>query len=261
MDRLKNSVPRTETCALLMAIQNSTDPKEKQRLAWRVVMLNDAASSWLARRFCPHPNEDDVSEARLAMYDAALYCHPERGSSYLTVAAWYYMRRTTGTRNGAGIHIPANVAQIASRVRKYMSQHPDARGESPTLADAIRDLDISLSETELSVVLWSVGNPNGNNVISIGAPSARRYAEEGDESPYDIPSDEPERESRHDVEKMRRRMRHLTPFQLAAIKSYVSEGMPLKDIGEEYGVSREWVNQTRKKVMRDLRASLRVEET
>ncbi len=252
---------KARTRALLLKIQNTDDKNLKQRLAWDVVMLNEAASTWLARRFCPHPSEDDVSEARLSLYDAALYCHPEKGSSYLSVAAWYYMRRTTGTRNGAGIHIPANVAQAATKVRQYLTDRPNDLGDIPTIRGAISDLGLTLNEVDLHVVLWAVGNPNSNNVLSIGVPSSRKYDEGSDDAPYDIPAEEPEREAKMDLEKLRRRMRHLTPFQIAAVNTYAQESPPLKSIGEKYGVSREWVNQTRKRVVRDLRASLRVYET
>ena len=163
---------KARTRQLLMKIQTSEDLKEKQDLAWKVVMLNEAAATWLAKRFCPHPNEDDVSEARLSLYDAALYCHPEKGSSYLSVAAWYYMRRTTGTRNGAGIHIPANIAQAASRVRRFLAANE--AGKTPTLRDAIRELDLNLTEVDLHIVLWAVGNPNSNNVTPIGTPNSGR---------------------------------------------------------------------------------------
>jgi len=249
---------KARTRALLLKIQNTDDCNLKNRLAWDVVMLNEAAATWLARRFCPHPSEDDVSEARLSLYDAALYCHPEKGSSYLSVAAWYYMRRTTGSRNGAGIHVPANVAQAATRVRQYMTGRPNDLGQIPTLRSAIADLGLSLNEVDLHVVLWAVGNPNSNNVLSIGVPHSRRTDDAADEAPFDIPSEEPEREAKADIEKLRKRMRHLTPFQVAAVNTYAQESPPLKSIGEKYGVSREWVNQTRKRVVRDLRASLRV---
>ena len=248
------------TRALLMKIQTSEDAVLKQRLAWDVVLLNEAAATWLARRFCPNPREDDVSEARLAMYDAALYCHPEKGSSYLSVAAWYYMRRTTGTRNGAGIHIPANVAQVATRVRQFLSDRPDMEGNVPKLRDAITELGITLSEMDLHVVLWAVGNPNSNNVLSVGGPATRKSSSGYDETPFDLPMEDVEREHKVDIDKMKRRMKTLSPFQVAAVNTYTQDSASLKSIGETFGVSREWVNQTRKRVVRDLRLSLRVTE-
>jgi RNA polymerase sigma factor (sigma-70 family) len=251
---------KAKTRKYLCRIQASEDPKERQALAWDVVMLNEAAATWLARRFCPHPCEDDISEARLSLYDAALYCHPEKGSSYLSVAAWYYMRRTTGTRNGAGIHIPANVAQAASKVRQYLTDRPNLKGDIPTLRDAIVDLDLRLSELDLHIVLWAVGNPNSNNVLSIGVPYNRRGDDGGgDEAPFDLPYEEPERELKADLEVLKKKMRHLNEFQREAVKTYAQESPPLKAIGARYGVSREWVNQTRKRVVSDLRAALRVD--
>ena len=40
--------------------------------------------------------------------------------------------------------------------------------------------------------------------------------------------------------------------------SYGGEMPPLREIGDNHGVSREWVNQTRKKVIAQLRYTLRV---
>ena len=113
-DAARAQTRKSDTEALLLAIQAEDRPEERNKLAWRVVLLNDAAATWLAKRFCPVPGEDDVSEARLAMFDAALYCKPGLGSSYLSVACWYYMRRTTGKRTGVGIHVPANTAQTSN---------------------------------------------------------------------------------------------------------------------------------------------------
>ncbi len=248
---------KVRTRQLLLRIQNSEDKAEKQSLAWQVVTLNEAAATWLAKRFCPHPNEDDVSEARLSLFDAALYCHPEKGSSYLSVAAWYYMRRTTGTRNGAGIHIPANIAQAASRVRSFLGS---GSADNPlTLRDAIRELNLNLTEVDLHVVLWAVGNPNSNNVSSIGAPAvARDSSAYHDEAPYELPAPDVDGEAKKDIELLRKKLRNLNQFQLEAVRSYTLEGPALKTIGANHGVSREWVNQTRKRVLRDLRAAMRV---
>ena len=260
MNKRREDGRKVKTRKILLRIQTSEDPKEKQRLAWDVVMLNEAAATWLARRFCPHPCEDDVSDARLSLYDAALYCHPEKGSSYLSVAAWYYMRRTTGTRNGAGIHIPANVAQAASKVRQFLTDRPDMDGNIPTLRNAIKELGLHIDEVDLHVVLWAVGNPNSNDVLCIGVPQSKRADDgHGDESPFDIPYDEPERESKADLDVLKKKMRHLNDFQREAVKTYAQESPPLKAIGARYGVSREWVNQTRKRVVSDLRAALRVD--
>jgi DNA-directed RNA polymerase specialized sigma subunit len=72
--------------------------------------------------------------------------------------------------------------------------------------------------------------------------------------------EEVEREHKVDIDKMKRRMKTLSPLQVAAVNTYAQDSASLKSIGETFGVSREWVNQTRKRVVRDLRLSLRVTE-
>ena len=245
------------TSKLLNQIHATEEQKEKQRLAWEVVVLNDAASTWLARRFCPSPTEDDISEARLSLFDAALYCRPGLGSSYLSVACWYYMRRTTGKRNGVGLHVPSNTAQLMSRVKKWMAREAEKGNGTPSLSDAITHFELHMDEIDLHIAMWAVSNPHGDGTLSIGAP----MSPDGDEdsSRFDLSDDAPEpREHKHDLDKMRRAMKRLTPVEKAAVLTYGGEAPPLRIVGEEHGISREWVNQTRKKALRTLRAAMRV---
>lgn len=248
---------KTETNSLLLQIQASEDDKYKQKLAWRVVILNDAAATWLARRFCPAPGEDEVSEARLSLYDAALYCDPRRGSSYLSVACWYYMRRTTGKRTGAGLHVPSNTAQLMSRIKSWMASEVDRGHSAPTLEDAIDHFELTMNPIDLHIAMWAVSNPKGEGTLSIGGQYG--VEQEEDSSRYDL-SVEPEeiRESKHDLDKMKRAMKRLTPVEKAAVLTYGGDAPPLRVVGEEHGISREWVNQTRKRALRTLRSALRV---
>ena len=248
---------KKKTRALLLNIQESDNEREKQKLAWEVVLLNDAASTWLAKRFCPAPSEDDVSEARLSLYDAALYCHPEKGSSYLSVACWYYMRRTTGKRTGAGIHVPANTAQLMSRIKSWMAEQTETGAPTPTLQEAIKQFDLKLEPLDLHIAMWAVSNPKGEGSMSVG--SAYSTGGEDDSNRFDVPfeADEPP-ESQHDLDRMKKAMRRLNPVERAAVLTYGGDCPPLRVVGEEHGISREWVNQTRKKAIRTLRMALRV---
>jgi RNA polymerase sigma factor (sigma-70 family) len=248
---------KTETKRLLLQIQGSEDDKHKQKLAWQVVMLNDAAATWLAKRFCPAPGEDDVSEARLSLYDAALYCHPEKGSSYLSVACWYYMRRTTGKRTGVGIHVPSNTAQLMSRIKSWMAAETDKGHETPTLEDAIVEFNLTMDPLDLHIAMWAVSNPRGEGTFSIGGING--VEQEEDSSRFDMAYEvEETREHKHDLDKMKKAMKRLTPVEKAAVLTYGGDTPPLRVVGEEHGISREWVNQTRKRAIRTLRAAMRV---
>jgi RNA polymerase sigma factor (sigma-70 family) len=246
----------TRTISLLATIQSSDDEKQKQRLAWEVVGLNDAAATWLARRFCPHPDEDDVSEARLSLYDAALYCDPKKGSSYISVACWYYMRRTTGKRNAAGIHVPANLAQMTSKIRAWMKQEQEHTGQTPSLDDAIGYFGLTLSPEDLHVAMWAVGNPKADR--SVRLDSLNSDEEPGTSWNYQVPAEIPDGEMQPDIERLKKALTKLNEFEREAVLTYGGEMPPLREIGEQHGVSREWVNQTRKRVISQLRYTLRV---
>ena len=244
------------TVERLSQIQDCEDPKKKQELAWEVVKLNDAAATWLARRFRPHPDDDDVSEARLSLYDAALYCDPKKGSSYISVACWYYMRRTTGKRNAAGIHVPANLAQLTSKIRAWMKAEQEQTGETPSIQDALETFGLNMSDEDLHVAMWAVGNPKAERAISLD-----RVADDdetGMMGPYQVQSEVPEGEMKSDLERLQKALNKLSPFEREAVLSYGGEMPPLREIGDNHGVSREWVNQTRKKVIAQLRYALRV---
>ena len=249
---------KVETENLLISIQacGEEDSKKKQAMAWRVVTLNDAAATWLARRFCPQPDEDDISEARLSLYDAALYCDPRRGSSYMSVACWYYMRRTTGKRNAAGIHVPANLAQLTSKIRAWMKREQELNGEQPTLAEAIREFRLGMSVEDLHVAMWAVGNPKADRSVSLD-----RIGDDEDTGacgPFQVASEVAEAEMASDIERLKKALGRLTDFERESVLSYGGDMPPLRVIGEHHGVSREWVNQTRKKVIAQLRYTLRV---
>lgn len=255
-DKQKRSM---QTNALLQRIQAATDLKVKQELAWQVVQLNDAASTWLARRFCPQPTEDDTAEARLALYDAALYCKPDGGSSYISVACWYYMRRTTGRRNAAGIHVPTNLAHLTSKVRKWMTLEEQCTGRRPTYADAVKTFKLHVTADTLQVVMNVVlGNahPNGN-------PQQRSVLDEVWVSPEESLSRDSvqgleEAYTEHDRKCLQAALARLTPLERRAVLSYSRDVDSLRAIGEEFGVSREWVNQIRRRVLAQLRLTLRV---
>lgn len=247
----------SDTVIRLALIQSCEDPDRRQELAWEVVQLNDAAATWLARRFCPHPDEDDISEARLSLYDAALYCDPTKGSSYISVACWYYMRRTTGKRNAAGIHVPANLAQLTSKIRAWMKAEQEKGGDGPTIQGALDAFALNMRDEDLHVAMWAVGNPKADRSISLD-----KLGDDDDSAGsgggYQLAAEIPDKEMQADIDRLRRALAKLSPFEREAVLSYGGEMPPLREIGDHHGVSREWVNQTRKKVIAQLRYTLRV---
>ena len=251
------STRKITTQNYLLRIQASSSEQERQKLAWEVVNLNRAAAVWLARRFCAHPDDDDISEANLALYDAALYCIPDKGSAYISVACWYFMRRVTGKRNAAGIHVPANVAQLTTKIRLWMRAHYDKYERSPSMCEVRDHFKLTLSDEDLHVVLWAVGNPNADYTVVLD-PTEEELDRGGNEV-YRAVAEESQAEMPSDLRRLHKELSKLTPFERASALTYGgSENAPLRRIGDEFGVSREWVNQTRKRVLTTLRNALRV---
>jgi RNA polymerase sigma factor (sigma-70 family) len=174
----------------------------------------------------------------------------------MSVACWYYMRRTTGKRNAAGIHVPANLAQLTSKIRAWMKREHELTGQQPSLASAIAEFRLGMSVEDLHVAMWAVGNPKADRSVSLD-----RVADDEDTGAcgtFQVASEDPEGEMQSDIERLKKALGRLTEFEREAVLSYGGEMPPLREIGEQHGVSREWVNQTRKKVIAQLRYTLRV---
>jgi RNA polymerase sigma factor (sigma-70 family) len=146
-----------------------------------------------------------------------------------------------------------------SRVKAWMAKQTENGQGAPSMEEIIREFDLNISPVDLHVAMWAVSNPRGEGTISVGGPYAAGQDE--DSGRFDLAAEvDDERESRHDIERMKRAMKRLTPIERAAVVTYGGEAPPLRVVGEEHGISREWVNQTRKKAIRTLRMALRVRD-
>ena len=210
------------TQELLREIQRSSDETERNSKAWQVVMLNQAAAVWLAQRY-RLDKEDGPSDARIALYHAALYCDPDKGS-YLMVAKWIFLRYHLATHTRAGIHVP-----IAALMKVFRNK--DTPGVEPE-ANA--------------VAKWAVWGYSGNAVPERGMPP-----EDMDEStPVDIALDVQRLESL--VAKL------LSPVEKAVIQTITEDGVTLRSVCENHDVSREWGRRVRRSALDKLRTALRV---
>ena len=137
-----------------------------------------------------------------------------------------------------------------------MKVEQEKTGEGPSIQDALTTFDLNMSDEDLHVAMWAVGNPKAERAVSLD-----RLGDEEDTSsfgPYQVSADPPDGEMRPDLERLQKALNKLSAFEREAVLSYGGQMPPLREIGDSHGVSREWVNQTRKKVIAQLRYSLRV---
>ncbi len=212
------------THELLREIQRSTDDKERNRKAWQVVTLNEAAAVWIAQRY-RLDKEDGPSDARIALYHAALYCDPDKGS-YLMVAKWIFLRYHLAAHTRAGIHVP-----IAALMRVFRKKELPA-GEGDVNA----------------VAKWAVwGYPN-SLAPEYGAPPEE--VEAGGDMDIAL-----------DVQRLEKLVARLSPVEKAVIQTITDDSVTLRAVCEEHDVSREWGRRVRQGAMDKLRAALRVPGT
>lgn len=246
---------RSRTAALLSQIQALPDGKQRNEKAWEVVALNKSLAHWLAQN-CGGSNfgEDDVAEAQIAMHSAALYCDPEKRSSYATVARWYYMRRISDSRNVAGVHVPANLTQIALRVSRWCAAEETRTGTRPSVEKALEVLQIRAKPERIRGILALRNKPAqpGLNIETV--------FDEGTEHFYvqlSAAYEEDSAEDECDLSRLREFLATLSPLERDAVLTCGGDTGAIAQVGEVYDVPRKHVAAVRRRVLSRLRCRLR----
>lgn len=255
------------TRRLLDRIRASTDDREREKLAWEVVMLHEAGARYLVRKFCFEPDEDDIAEARIAMHKAALWCNPSLGSGYMSVCSWFVMRYVASRRVGLGIHVPTSVGAKISRLRKVMI---DTHASDTTLAQQMEIAGIHhITSETVEMLLMAVGRPSssGEHVSAstnrMGVRSRAEVMDEDDDlygNYHDPAAPERDGESLFDRETVRMFLDELTSMERDALMAYFDDGRDMRAVAKKYGVSRETLRKARKSGMSRMREMLQPDE-
>lgn len=269
------TVPETrkqQTIALLEQIQALPDGEEKTALAWRVVLLNQPLAFWLAKNCGGQTHDQDaVSEAQFALHSAALYCDPAKGSSYLTVARWYYMRRISDSHNAAGVHVPANLTQTVLRVSRWCADEEGRTGERPSVEQALQALKLRARPERIRAILTLRSVPPGEALMTQQLTHPRGGEFRFNETDVGetclatkAVSDEQEAcwdgETEYDIQKLRALLAQLGPREREAVLTYGGDSGSLAEVGEIHGTHRSKVNTIRRQVLAWLRCRMRVPE-
>jgi hypothetical protein len=255
------------TRLLLRRIRDTSDERERERLAWEVVLMHEAGARYLVRKFCFEPDEDDIAEARIAMHKAALWCRPELGSGYMSVCSWFVMRYVASRRTGLGIHVPTSVGAKISRLRKVMI---DTHAACMTLEEQMQLADVGniIPET-VEMLLMSVGRPSssGDHVSVVAnrmGVRSRSESMEDDDEVYGNYHDPvvPEHEGEMDADRatVRTFLAHLTPMERDAVLAFFDDSIDTRAVAAKHGVSRETLRKARKAGMQRMRAMINPDE-
>jgi len=251
------------TRQLLKRIRTSSDERERERLAWEVVMLHEAGARFLVRKFCFEPDEDDIAEARIAMHKAALWCNPDLGSGYMSVCSWFVMRYVASRRTGLGIHVPTSVGAKISRLRKVMI---DTHAACITLEDQMQLAEVgNIGPETVEMLLMSVGRPSSSGdhvsvVASRMGVRSRGEAMDDDDDAYgnyhDPAAPERDGETYFDQVTVREFLACLTPMERDAVLAYFDDSVDTRAVAAKHGVSRETLRKARKTGMDRMRSWL-----
>lgn len=249
------------TRRLLERIRATSDERERERLAWEVVLLHEAGARFLVRKFCFEPDEDDIAEARIAMHKAALWCDPTLGSGYMSVCSWFVMRYVASRRTGLGIHVPTSVGAKISRLRKVMIE---THAACMTLEGQMEIAGIhNIGPETVEMLLMAVGRPSssGDSVVAgkIGVRSRSEVMDEDDDAygNYHDPI-APEQEGELDADQaiVREFLEFLTPMERDAVLAYFDDSVDTRTVIAKHGVSRETFRKARKAGMARMRSLL-----
>jgi len=251
------------TRQLLKRIRTTSDERERERLAWEVVMLHEAGARFLVRKFCFEPDEDDIAEARIAMHKAALWCNPDLGSGYMSVCSWFVMRYVASRRTGLGIHVPTSVGAKISRLRKVMI---DTHAACITLEEQMQLADVgNIGPETVEMLLMSVGRPSSSGdhvsvVTSRMGVRSRGEAMDEDDDAYgnyhDPVATDRDGETDFDQVTVREFLDCLTPMERDAVLAYFDDSVDTRAVAAKHGVSRETLRKARKSGMERMRSWL-----
>lgn len=218
------------TRELLQEIRQSKDEAERSRKAWQVVTLNEAAAVWIARRY-RLDREDGPADARIALYHAALYCDPDKGS-YLMVAKWIFLRYHLASHTRAGIRVPISALMRAFKQRGEGSASTEAGAAAQWAA-------------------WGYPPTMSSTVTEDRSVQSFVDCDDASDDAVDVALD---------VQRMERLLARLTPVERDVVQTFGDDDTTLRVVCERHDVSREWGRRVRRNALGKLRAALRVPE-
>lgn len=212
---------------------------ERNQLGWEVVQCNEGLARWLVKRLPPPWEDDDLSDAYLALHAAALYTDPRKGASLATVARWYHQRLARPHAN-LGIHVPQSVRVKLSRIYRYRSEIEKKEQRLPSIAEAIEALDMCADEESIAVAAWATSSPRSDNPLGVtadGQDIQELVLEGAGEEPPPAEFGELE------LERLRKVLATLPPREAEMLLYRYDDRTTLREVGKQYGISRERVRQ------------------
>lgn len=236
---LNPSQRKEQTNLILLRIQAMPPSPERNRLGWEVVQMNEGLARWLVKRLPPPWEEDDLSDAHLALHAAALYTDPRKGASLATVSRWYH-QRLARPHAQLGIHVPQSVRAKLSRIYQYRAHIEQKEHRLPSIAEALEALDMRADEEAIAVAAWATSSRRGESPLGTtadGQDIQDLVLEGAGEEPPPVEFGEVE------LERLRKVLATLPPREAEMLLYRYDERTTLREVGKQYGISRERVRQ------------------
>jgi RNA polymerase sigma factor (sigma-70 family) len=223
---------------------------EQQRALWGMVVQLEPLVRSIARRFSER-TDDDLQDARLAVYDAVRRWDPDRGGGLNQQASWAFFRRVWHRRCKDGIHVPS---WLASNLRSARWRH--GAGPGATLDD-LAALE-GIEPVAFAVAWWAT---SGRSPVDDGGRDEHRawdnlvargvgWSADGPILVEHAPESAGELADLRVVEKA---MEKLSERERDCLLRVVVGGEKLVDVGKSHGLSRERVRQIVTKALYRLR--------
>jgi RNA polymerase primary sigma factor len=207
------------------------------------------------------PLADLIQEGNLGLLKAVDRYDHRRGFRFSTYATWW-IRHAVGRAiadKGQGVRIPVHLLETKQRIGKTRRQLAADLGRLPTRGEIAEALDLSeskvdqvegqLPETAISLDGYPMDDDERPLLEVFRDPAA------DERSPLDSIAAEDE------TAEIKREMRNLSPIETDVLHKRFGLGphheRTLREIAEEYGLSRERIRQIEAQALRKLRRSMR----
>lgn len=212
----------------------------------------------MAKRY-GHPNapyEDLLHEGFVGLLDAARRFDPERGTRFCTYARWWvrhYMQRyVTLNRRMVSPSQARNMRRLRQSLRRTTHQCEQDRRERVSAEELAQRLDVSVDEVleaqqelaQRDVTVVIDGRLGGHEPVST------------EDSPEEQTATAERRNALREVAERALSVLDLRERSIVKDRLLVEQPLPLREIGEKLGISRERVRQIETAALEKMRSAL-----